>query len=432
MRISRSLPTLALTLLPLTLLGLGWLPGAQAAPPAPLHPTRSIAEVVAQDGRFSTLLAAVKAADLAPALAGTGPLTVFAPTNDAFAALPKGVVAGLLEPARRGDLLRVLTFHVVQGRVLAGDVLKVAQATTLAGPTLAFGLKVGEATVIEADIACSNGVIHVIDRVLLPPEPAPMAVRPAATASPLAPSHAPEAVRAAIERGAPVYNAGDPAGCAAIYAEAARTLLATPGALGEMHAFDLAEALAATQGGSDAHAWALRRAFDRLLADDAFQPRMEAPLPAGFPGPGPVGRVVRKSYPGYRAARAQGGERSFWTLFQHIQSNDVKMTTPVEMTMDAELRSVDMAFLYERPEQGAPGTQGRVAVVDLPRLEVLSIGMRGDRLATSMKLAQRALEERLAKEGLVAAGPYRTLGYNSPMVPAAQRFWELQVPIQAR
>jgi hypothetical protein len=169
-----------------------------------------------------------------------------------------------------------------------------------------------------------------------------------------------------------------------------------------------------------------------LLADDAFTPRVEAALPTGFPGPGPVGRVVEKTYPAYRAARAAGGEGAFWTLFQHIQRNEVKMTAPVEMTLDARMRSTDMAFLYERPGQGAPGAQGRVEVLDLPAVTVVSVGLRGDRTEARMGLARRVLEERLAKDGRVAAGPYRTLGYNSPMVPSAQRFWELQVPVRAR
>jgi uncharacterized surface protein with fasciclin (FAS1) repeats len=386
------------------------------ADPAPQAPPPSIAEVARQDSRFSTLLAAVKAADLAPALAGPGPLTVFAPTNEAFAALPEGVVAGLLMPERRGELLRVLTYHVLSGRVLAGDVLKVARAETLAGPSLAFGLTVGGANVIQADILCSNGVIHVIDRVLLPPEPTPMAALPTVPT----PTKALVAVSAAIERGVPVYNAGDPSGCAAIYADTTRRLLATPGALGELHAYDLGEALGQTHEGPDAHAWALRRAFDRLLADGEFKPRLEAPLPAGFPGPGPVGYVVKKTYPAYRAARATGGERSFWTLFQHIQTSDVKMTAPVEMTLDDEMASTDMAFLYEHPAQGASGTQGRVAVLDLPAIDVLSIGLRGERSEGNMRVARRALEERLAKDGQ----SHRLPPLQQPDGAWRKRFWE--------
>lgn len=180
----------------------------------------------------------------------------------------------------------------------------------------------------------------------------------------------------------------------------------------------------------------LRGEANELAEELVFQPMMEAEMPADFPTYRGLGEIELREYPTYRMARATMRGRgatmgSFWTLFQHIQSNDVKMTTPVEMTMDEQMRSMDMAFLYERPEQGAAGTQGRVAVLDLPPLQVLSIGIRGDTSRANLEMARKALEQRLAKEGLVAAGPYRQLGYNSPMVPSAQRFWELQVPVQA-
>jgi hypothetical protein len=126
-------------------------------------------------------------------------------------------------------------------------------------------------------------------------------------------------------------------------------------------------------------------------------------------------------------------ESPFWTLFGHIKQNAVEMTAPVEMTMEqagGELRPLDMAFLYERPDQGAAGAQGSVDVLDLPSKTVLSIGMRGDRTERDVARAQQVLEQRRAQEGLTAAGPYRLMGYNSPMVPAAQRFWELQLPVQ--
>lgn len=395
------------------------------AGPAPAASAPSIVEVAQSDGRFTTLVAALKAADLVPALSGPGPLTVFAPTDEAFARLPKGTVEGLLRPERRGDLMRVLTYHVVAGQVLSSDLLKASSAETLAGPALRFGLRVGDAHVVQADVRCRNGVIHVIDAVLLPPEPAPM--------SPQASTEGATArLTAAIARGAPLYNAGDVAGCVAVYEAAARALVAARGEAGELHALDLDAVLRASHTSADARAWALRRAFDRILADEAFRPRSEAPLPEGFPAAGPVGRVVRKTYPGYRAARADGGEGAFWTLFQHIQANDVKMTAPVEMTLDDGMRSTDMAFLYERPGQGSAGTRGGVAVVDLPAVDVMSIGVRGDRVGSSLTRAREALDARLAADGLVAAGPYRVLGYNSPMVPAEQRFWELQVPVAAR
>ena len=151
-------------------------------------------------------------------------------------------------------------------------------------------------------------------------------------------------------------------------------------------------------------------------------------MPTGFPGPGPVGRVVIKEYPQYRAARAEGG-RAFWTLFNHIKENEVAMTAPVEMTMDAGMRMQDMAFLYEKTTQGSAGEQGDVAVLDLEPRKVLSVGLRGRRNAADLERAKQVLQAQLDASGLEAAGPWRVLGYNSPMVPQAQQFWELQVPI---
>ena len=242
-----------------------------------------------------------------------------------------------------------------------------------------------------------------------------------------------DTLRDAIERGVPLFNAGDAAGCAATYAQAVRELLARPGALGELHAADLRATLDASVAADDATAgaWVLRGAMDRLLEDLAFVPRSEAPLPQGYPGPGPVGRIVTKSYPAYRAARVEGGENAFWPLFNHIKRNDVQMTAPVEMTMDGELAAVDMSFLYERPDQGQAGARDGVAVVNLPALTVLSVGMRGERDEAEVARAKAVLQARLELDGLQPAGPFRLLGYNSPMVPASRRFWELQVPVLA-
>jgi hypothetical protein len=141
-----------------------------------------------------------------------------------------------------------------------------------------------------------------------------------------------------------------------------------------------------------------------------------------------VGRVVVKRYPSYRVARAQGGN-TFWTLFQHIKQNDVEMTAPVEMTLDDEMRQQDMAFLYEHGAQGRTGQQGRVDVLDLGATTVVSIGMRGNRSDAALERAKTAVQAYLQAEGLMPTGPWRVLGYNSPMVPADKRFWELQIPV---
>ena len=130
-----------------------------------------IAEVVQQDSSFSTLLGALQAADLVDALNGEGPLTVFAPTDDAFAAVDNEVLQKLL--ADKDRLTKVLTYHVAQGKYTADDLEGTSRLTTLEGDDLVVHVegdtvRVDEATVIQADIAADNGVIHAIDQVILP------------------------------------------------------------------------------------------------------------------------------------------------------------------------------------------------------------------------------------------------------------------------
>ena len=134
------------------------------------HGGQTIVDIAAGDERFTTLVAAVTAAGLVETLSGEGPFTVFAPTNDAFAALPAGTVEGLLAdiPALTG----VLTYHVVPGAVMAADLTEGMMAETVNGASLTFtldgGAKVNGVNIIITDIAASNGVIHVIDAVLVP------------------------------------------------------------------------------------------------------------------------------------------------------------------------------------------------------------------------------------------------------------------------
>lgn len=132
-----------------------------------------IVDTAASASQFSTLVAAVKAAGLVETLKGDGPFTVFAPTNDAFAALPAGTVESLLKPENRDQLVAVLTYHVVPGRVMSADIAgKTADVKTVQGGSLSIdatsGVMVDNATVTTADIITSNGVIHVIDKVVLP------------------------------------------------------------------------------------------------------------------------------------------------------------------------------------------------------------------------------------------------------------------------
>ncbi|AEP31145.1 hypothetical protein GNIT_3049 [Glaciecola nitratireducens FR1064] len=132
-----------------------------------------IVDTAASNSDFSTLVAAVKAAGLVDALKGEGPLTVFAPTNEAFAKLPAGTVESLLLPENKDKLVQILTYHVVAGKVMAADVVKVDSAKTLEGSSVTVtvangGVKIDNANVIKTDIKTSNGVIHVIDSVIMP------------------------------------------------------------------------------------------------------------------------------------------------------------------------------------------------------------------------------------------------------------------------
>lgn len=137
-----------------------------------------IIDVAAGNPNFSTLVAAIQAAGLVDTLKGDGPFTVFAPTNDAFAALPAGTVDSLLLPENRDQLVNILTYHVVRGQITAGDVLGTQQSVvTLQGGVLnvdgtvgklGTGVAVNGANVVQADVFATNGVIHAIDQVLLP------------------------------------------------------------------------------------------------------------------------------------------------------------------------------------------------------------------------------------------------------------------------
>ena len=132
-----------------------------------------IVDTAAGNEMFSTLVAAVQAADLVDTLKSDGPFTVFAPTNEAFAALPAGTVESLLLPENKDRLVSVLTYHVVPAKVMSTDLSDGADAPTVQGETLRVdlldGVRINGANVVKADIEATNGVIHVIDTVMLPP-----------------------------------------------------------------------------------------------------------------------------------------------------------------------------------------------------------------------------------------------------------------------
>ncbi len=137
------------------------------------EPTKDIVDTAVGAGNFKTLAAALKAADLVDALKGKGPFTVFAPTDEAFAKLPKGTLESLLKPENKEKLAAILKYHVVSGKVTSKDVVKLSEAKTLEGSSVKITVKDGKvmvdgATVTKPDIEASNGVIHVIDAVILP------------------------------------------------------------------------------------------------------------------------------------------------------------------------------------------------------------------------------------------------------------------------
>uniref|UniRef100_UPI0037048D20 fasciclin domain-containing protein n=1 Tax=Aureliella helgolandensis TaxID=2527968 RepID=UPI0037048D20 len=170
-------------------------------------------------GTFKTLLAAAEAAGLVEALSGETELTVFAPTDDAFAKLPAGTVESLLKPENKDKLAGILKYHVVAGRVYSEDALEAKVAKTLQGATVAITVtdgkaRVNDANLIATDIDASNGVIHVIDAVILPPEPKKVSATKAS-----------QVIVDAIAQGSSTYNAGHHEACAQLYMTTTTNLL---------------------------------------------------------------------------------------------------------------------------------------------------------------------------------------------------------------
>jgi uncharacterized surface protein with fasciclin (FAS1) repeats len=177
----RKLFTLSLAVASATVLAAA--PGVQASSPSPspapasaktaASAEKTIVDVATEAGSFTTLLKALEAADLVKTLSEEGPFTVFAPTDEAFAALPKGTLDDLLKPENKEKLKRVLSYHVVSGELLSQN-LEAGKVTTLAEVPVEIsikdGIRVNDAKVATPDLKASNGIIHVIDKVLLPPE----------------------------------------------------------------------------------------------------------------------------------------------------------------------------------------------------------------------------------------------------------------------
>jgi uncharacterized surface protein with fasciclin (FAS1) repeats len=220
----------------------------------------TIVEVAKAAGSFKTLLAAATAADLAGVLSGEGPFTVLAPTDDAFAKLPDGTVASLLLKENREQLAAILKNHVFPGKVTLAKALEIREAASLQGSKISFQFQdgrvlIGKATLLIADIAASNGIIHVIDQVLIP------------QATESKPLTATQLMELAIERGVPIFNEGNIAGCAAIYEitiEALRTMESVPKNSQKLLAKALTDARAAKSLRDQA--WILREAIDKTWA----------------------------------------------------------------------------------------------------------------------------------------------------------------------
>ena len=216
---------------------------------------KTIPEVAKAAKSFQTLLAAVTEAELAETLGGKGPFTVFAPTDEAFAKLPKGTVENLLKPENRKQLTKILTYHVVAGRVFSDQVVDVKEAKTLSGQSVnislgAEGIKINDSVLQAADIQASNGVIHVIDAVLLPES-----LNAEATSDLLIDS---------VRTGASAFNNGDFHRCFEVYQNACKRIVSEGEELPEEVPVVLEIALkrAKEKKSEQEKAWVLRHGID--------------------------------------------------------------------------------------------------------------------------------------------------------------------------
>lgn len=222
----------------------------------------NIVETAAAAGQFETLIAAAKAAGLAGALTGEGPLTVFAPTDEAFGALPAGTVETLLKPENKDQLARILQYHVLAGRVGSDQLADGISVETLAGEKARIaategGFAIEGARITATDINASNGVVHVIDRVILPPEQS-------AKVSRVSPD---ELISMAINQGAPQFNHGNHEATLALYMVTAQALMSfaeLEPAQEQRLARGIMNARAAGSAGRGA--WELRYALDDVSA----------------------------------------------------------------------------------------------------------------------------------------------------------------------
>lgn len=228
-----------------------------------LPATKTIPEVADSAGTFKTLLAAATAAGLAETLGTAGPFTVFAPTDEAFGKLPASTVETLLKPENKQKLADILKYHVVSGRAYDVDAAKAGQVATLLGRSLSFdvtenGLTVNNVNVVAKNIETANGVVHVIDAVLLPPQTEQM--NPQATIG---------LIETAIKDGSAVFNSGDHQRCAQIYMATLERISQSSGAKADVQTMGLINSTlqsVTTMHGDTDKAWALRGCMDQVYA----------------------------------------------------------------------------------------------------------------------------------------------------------------------
>jgi len=219
-------------------------------------------------GQFGTLLAAVDAAELTATLRGKGPFTVFAPTDAAFRALPSGTVESLLRPENRERLKALLLYHVVAGAVPARVARTLDDAATVEGRSVRIRetggrLRINDASVVQADVKASNGIVHVIDQVLMPPEMSSAGDRMEIARGP---GGARDVVELAIRRAVPLFNAGQVEAAGAIYEVTAQALLATAELpAGARRSLERGLRDADREQAERDRAWTLRRALDDAL-----------------------------------------------------------------------------------------------------------------------------------------------------------------------
>lgn len=217
---------------------------------------KTIVETAKAAGSFKTLLAAAGAAGLAETLGSEGPFTVFAPTDEAFGKLPEGTVESLLKPENKQKLVDILKYHVVAGRVYSTDAVKAKSAKTLQGAPINVsvsdaGAMINSAKLVKTDLDASNGVIHVIDAVLLPPEKG---------------ANVRQVLENAVAKGAALYNAGHHEACAAVYHETMNGLMSTQLDNSMKSHLTTVMTTASSQHCPTERSWTLRNGIEQMYA----------------------------------------------------------------------------------------------------------------------------------------------------------------------